>query len=300
MNIFFAINSDIGPRALFYTGSGGLPTIKTISYFSEIVRNGTYLADNLGTRSASGNHDKGIFAGGNVIGNYSSRIEKYQYAGDIVEMSLSLLSIGRWQIIAHSNSENCFFTAGSSSFTGTDKYNYSNEAMTSGISIDQQTYGGASVNTADFSISASGNRASTISNHTFKYTYSPEAIVEGTVLGEARENLAAIGNTSKGIFAGGEKVLLTTVSSRTDIYDLSSGTVSAGNSLAIARDKLGGASNSIFGFFSGGDRLYSGGGWTGYTDKYIIDTNVVASGTALDGYSVGIYNSSTSSTPGGF
>ena len=72
-------------------------------------------------------------------------------------------------------------------------------------------------------------------NYTDKYTYAGDTVVAGTVLGLARNGLAATGNSTEGIFGGGATSVRTTY---TDKYTYAADTVVAGTVLGDARYML--------------------------------------------------------------
>ena len=107
--------------------------------------------------------------------------------------------------------------------------------------------------------------------YTDKYTYSGDTVVAGTGLGVARYFLAATGNSTVGIFGGGN-----VSGNRTDKYTYSGDTVVAGTVLGLARIGLAATGNSTVGIFGGG-----GNPITAHTDKYTYSGDTVVAGTVL-------------------
>ena len=76
-----------------------------------------------------------------------------------------------------------------------------------------------------------GGSTGSNSAYTDKYTYSGDTRAAGTVLGTARQLLAATGNSTVGIFGGG---YTGSYSDYTDKYTYSGDTVAAGTVLGLA------------------------------------------------------------------
>ena len=89
-----------------------------------------------------------------------------------------------------------------------------------------------------------GGYATALSAYTDKYIYSGDTVAAGTVLGLARQLLAATGNSTVGIFGGG---YATAISAYTDKYTYSGDTVVAGTVLGLARRYLAACSSTANG-----------------------------------------------------
>lgn len=171
-----------------------------------------------------------------------------------------------------------------------NKYAYATDALSSGTALNTGTVYPAAAGNSTIGVFGGGSPTTgppmgyTDSAVTSIYTYSGDTVGAGNSLGTARYALAAAGNTTTGIFAGG----LTSGGgvSVTDKYTYSSGTVSSGTSLTTAVAFVGAAGNQQIGIFA----VY--GNPTGTTYKYNYSSDAVSSATALTtavGDGLGVY-----------
>jgi hypothetical protein len=148
----------------------------------------------------------------------------------------------------------------------------------------------AAIGNANVGIISGGMNLLGILNSTEKFVYSGTdvlASVSGTALGLSSTQLAAIGSSSIGIFAGGNINTGSAnpmVTNQTNKYTYATDAVSPGTSLGIARSLMAGTGNGVVGILTGGwgdSSTNISQHSVDYTDKYNFETDVVVPGCAL-------------------
>lgn len=249
----------------FFTG-GLTPTIVAtadkITYATEA--NSAVAGANLSTtrfsHSGVGNADKGFFAAGAspAIATTLATADRTTYSSETTAaVSGFSLSQARASTASVGNSDKGFFSGGQTTSptsvaqTTSDRTTYSTEttAAVSGANLSQARAYAAAAGNSDKGFFSGGwsGTSPTATNQTTtgKTIYSTEthAAVSGANLSQARNGLAAAGNSDKGYFSGGSTTVLTTTGVvTTDVTTYSSETTAAvsGANLSQSRGVLAG------------------------------------------------------------
>lgn len=195
----------------------------------------------------------------------------------------------------------------------TKRYVFADNTVVLGTVLSTRRFELASAGNASVGV-FSGGRGTELTYLTSseKYVYASEIVSAGTALGDASSsNRAATANSSVGIFNGGHNGISQTDTSY--LYNFSSDVVSATTAIAAvqlhagvssAASAVGGGSTIAIPLSSRLEYALFAGGWTGAintsrTDKYMLGTEAVSTGTSLQcarrqcsgvgNYTVGVY-----------
>lgn len=300
--------TGIGPGIVLFAGGYDTGYTQFIDEYNISTNGVFYTGKNLTVGQYAlagvGNTTIGVFGGGLVQGgSYSSATTTMTYATKTVAAG-SLLGGARSFLAAAGNANVGIFgggTTSSAATTRTDSYTYTGNVVVPGSNLGTARYGLAAASTANVAV-FSGGAAGSSSSPTYiastdLYTFSSNAVSPGTNLPTATANMAAAGNTTVAVFAGGNySTSFTTAQS--SVYVYASNTWISGSTLGQARQQLSAGGNSTGGVFSGGSNaLLQGGTALSFTDVYNYSSNTRATGTAMGTiFSQG----TTCTTPGGF
>ena len=136
-------------------------------------------------------------------------------------------------------------STGSGYPTGTYKYTYSGDSVTSGSSLTLGRQGLAGTGTSTFGLFGGGyyNISTNLyyTNVVDKYTYSGDSVTSGTSLGANTPYLGATGSSTVGIFGGGGDppgIVAKNVTAITYKYTYSGDSLITGTNLTTARSIL--------------------------------------------------------------
>lgn len=162
----------------------------------------------------------------------------------------------------------------------------SNSSGTSQLTAERYTFVSDVVAPLANAASATNGRAGvgdttaavmTNTGSTSKFAYASLTWLTGTAM-TYKTLLGAVGNSTKGLFAGGRDNGSTTVAS-TETYTFANNTVAAGGTLTVARTQMAGAGNQTIGVLYGG--LNASSAVVGSVDRYTFSNDSVAAGTDL-------------------
>ncbi len=232
----------------------------------------------------------GIFAGGKntSYGLPLSSTASYTYSTNISIAASNLTQPGL-QGSAVANVSIGIFLLGIDSFgipnTNICLYNFRTNYVYAGTSLTNSVFNTSAVGNSTLGIFGGGinnvNYPPVYSTLTTIYTYSNNVISSGRNLTYTVSDGAASGNSTIGIFAGGDEGSY--FANNTSIYTYSSNTSVIGTVLSIGRAYLTATGNTILGVFGGGSQSNYGSATT--TDIYSYSSNTVISGALLSFFS---------------
>lgn len=178
-------------------------------------------------------------------------------------------------------------------------YTYATNTSVAGGSLSTARYDPAGCSIAAYGIVAAGSgfAASPIYATTERYTFASNTTAAGTALTHGRFGLMATGNTTLGLFSGGNTVNTSSgESSVSDIYTYASNTITSGAALKTAILWGGAAGNGSTGVFAAGE--IAGSSLVANTSIYDFPSNTMTSGTSMKTAKRMLAGACT--TPGGF
>jgi hypothetical protein len=184
----------------------------------------------------------GYFGGGIVTSTYQSTVYTYGFSSGSVGTGTSL-SVARTQLMACGTSTIGLFATGllqaGGRSTATDIYTYSSNVVSPGTAFTSNLY-----------------------------TYAGNTFTTGTSMGTGKNSPAATGNSTLGVWGGGNTG---SIVATTTIYTYSGNSVAAGTNLVAAKSGQSAAGTALIGVF----------GTDGSTSIYTYSNNSVATGTAI-------------------
>jgi hypothetical protein len=214
----------------------------------------------------------GYFGGGIVTSTYQSTVYTYGFSSGSVGTGTSL-SVARTQLMACGTSTIGLFATGllqaGGRSTTTDIYTYSSNVVSPGTAFSPGKNGpGAGCGNSTVGVFAYGTTTGTPQATSNLYTYAGNTFTTGTSMGTGKNSPAATGNSTLGVWGGGNTG---SIVATTTIYTYSGNSVAAGTNLVAAKSGQSAAGTALIGVF----------GTDGSTSIYTYSNNSVATGTAI-------------------
>lgn len=241
----------------YVAGTNAGASVDVVAYGTLTWVTGTALARATAAETFGvGESTRGIFAGGSPnTGIPVTTTDKYTYSGDTTAAGTAL-NVARNNGGGAANATVGICGGGYNTtpavIATTSKYTFSGDTTAAGTAFATARSGVTGTGNTTTGIFGGGvdTAGTLVGTSTEKYTYSGDTRVAGTALGTAKYfgGSSALGNTTKGIFAGGDDNNLPTNYSTSDKYTYSGDTRAAGGTLSAAISKTAGVSGTPGGF----------------------------------------------------
>lgn len=192
--------------------------------------------------AATGNSTMAIIGGG-TNGSIDLNIcDSYTYVNNVINQTTNMTYSTR-TLVAFSSTTIGYFQGGitvNTKVANTSTYTYSDATVIAGTRSNYNRTQAAAVNTTTFGLIGSGagttynNQSNSLLAITEKYTYSNNTVANGTNLSYSKYWLSGAGNTTLGVFFGGNNSG-GTPQNTSNRYTYSNNTVATGTTLNVAR-----------------------------------------------------------------